>query len=278
MTVAMVTLPGGRKMALAEIGEGTPVLYLHDFIDIHGATGDWLDFHRCLATRHRLIAPAHAGCAGSDEDEDAMAIDDAVFHVIEAIESLGLDRVAVVGTGIGGWIAAELAVRARGLVERLVLIGACGLYLPGEPIADLFYEVQPLNGEHTDALRRMLFAVPDSAEALAWVPRGRLSPERDVMRYRMFRFAHRVGFNPPYMHHRLLRRRLRHYGGPALVLWGEEDGLVPPSHGRAYAEGLSGARARSFPGAGHSLHIERGREVADEILAFLHDASTEPRT
>ena len=163
-------------------------------------------------------------------------------------------------------------MRTRGLVERLVLIGACGLYIPGAPIADLFYEVQPLNGRHTDALRRMLFAASDSDVALEWVPRKRLAPERDVMRYRMFRFAHRVGFNPPYMHHRLLRGRLRHYRGPALVMWGEADGLVPPSHGKAYAEGLPNARARSFPGAGHSVHIERGREVADEILAFLDGA------
>ncbi len=269
MSAPMLILPGGRKVALAEAGEGTPVLYLHDFIDVHGATGDWFPFHRALAARHRLIAPPHAGCNGSDEDEDAIGIEDAVFHVLELLDTLGLDRLAVVGTGIGGWVAAELAVRARARVARLVLIGACGLHLPGEPIADLFYEVQPVNGEHTDAYRRMLFAAPDSAEALEWAPRGRLAPERDMLRYRMFRFAHRVGFEPPYMHHRLLRRRLRHYPGPALVLWGEQDGLVPPSHGRAYAEGLSGARLRTYPGAGHSVHVERGEELAADVLAFL---------
>jgi len=59
------------------------------------------------------------------------------------------------------------------------------------------------------------------------------------------------------------------------VLWGEADGLVPPAHGRAYAEGLPGARARAYPGAGHSLHIERGAEIADEILEFLAESPAE---
>ncbi len=273
MTTRFVTAPGGRRVALAEQGAGAPVLYLHDFIDVHGATGAWFEFHDRLAGRRRVIAPAHAGCNGSDEDEDATTIDDAVFHVRETLELLGLDRVAVIGTGIGGWIAAELAVRCPAAVERLVLIGAAGLYLPGEPIADLFFEVQPVNGEHTDAYRRMLFADPNAPLTLEWGPRGRLAPERDALRYRMFRFAHRFGFNPPYLHNRMLRRRLPFYKGPALVLWGEQDGLVPPSHGRAYAEGLPGARAKPFPDAGHSLHLERPAEAADEIIAFLAEGA-----
>lgn len=264
-----LTMPGGRRVVFAEEGDGPPLLYLHDFIDIHSATDDWLDFHRRLSARYRLIAPAHAGCAGSDEDEDALTVEDVVFHVIELVDALGLERISVVGTGIGGWIAAELAVRASALVDGLVLIGAAGLDLPNQPIADIFYEVQPLNGEHSDGLRRMMFASADSPEALAWIPRERLSPDREVMRYGMFRFAHRVGFDPPYLHSRLLVRRLRHYPGPALVLWGDADGLVPPVHGQAYAEGLPRAEAHSYPGAGHSVHIERGTEVADDILAFL---------
>ena len=52
---------GGRTVWIAEAGEGAPLLYLHGFCDVHGAVADFLPFHRALAERRRLIAPAHPG-------------------------------------------------------------------------------------------------------------------------------------------------------------------------------------------------------------------------
>jgi pimeloyl-ACP methyl ester carboxylesterase len=259
----------GRKVTLAELGSGPPLVYLHDFIDIHSATAEWQPFHRALAERYRVIAPAFAGCAGSDEDDEIESPEDAVFSVLEMLDTLGLGSAAIVGVGIGGWIAAELAVRDRSFAERLVLVGATGLYVPNEPIADIFYYAQPNNGVENDALRRLLFASSDDELARRWVPDGRMSLDAEMLRYGMFRFATRVGFKPPYLYDRRLHRRLARYGRPALVLWGERDGLVPTAHARAYAEALPDARLSIAAGAGHSLHLERPAESALTVLEFL---------
>ena len=142
----------GRKVQVAEIGSGPPVVYLHGFADVHGAQKDWLPFHRALAQGCRLIAPAHPGCAGSDENEDIDVVEDVAFHTLELLDALGLDKVTLVGTCIGGWIAAEMAVRYRERIDRLALIGPTGLFIPGKPIGDIFWEIQPVDGVVQDLI------------------------------------------------------------------------------------------------------------------------------
>src|SRR6185437_7299507 len=136
----------GHAVELAEAGSGAPLLYLHGFADLHGASLELLPFHLELAKSFRVIAPAHPGCAGSAEDDDIETIDDLAFRMIETIDALGLDRVDLAGACVGGWLAAEVAVRPPERVRRLALVGASGLFVPGEPIGDLFWETQPRDG------------------------------------------------------------------------------------------------------------------------------------
>jgi pimeloyl-ACP methyl ester carboxylesterase len=270
MSVRTLTLAGGRRVvALAERGAGPPLLYLHDFADVHGVSAELLAFHTRLASRFKVLAPAHPGCAGSDEDEAINTIDDVVFALLEVLDELGLEQVPVVGTGLGGWIAAELAVRHRRLVEKLVLVSPAGLFLAGQPIADIFIVAQPRDGyDHAD-LRRLLFARADAEPALELFPNGRAALDNELLRYKMFRFAGRVGFNPPYLHHRALLGRLPRFDRPALILAGDQDALVPTAHAHAYAAALPHAKLVMLSGAGHSLHLEEPARAAEAILRFL---------
>jgi pimeloyl-ACP methyl ester carboxylesterase len=165
MNARTLTVRTGRRATLAELGSGPPVLYLHDVFDVHGSTREWLPFHAALAEHATVVALAHAGCADSDEDDNAETPDDVVFHVLEALDALGIARIPVIGVGIGGWIAAELAVRHPDVVERLALVGATGLFGPGQQIADMFFAAQPIDGKIFRELRGIFFTDPDSAVA-----------------------------------------------------------------------------------------------------------------
>jgi pimeloyl-ACP methyl ester carboxylesterase len=270
------TIPvAGHTVEIAEGGSGQPLLYLHGFADVHGAAPSFLPFHEALARRFRVIAPAHPCCAGSEEDDAIETIDDLAFRYVETMDALGLDTVAIVGACVGGWIAAELAVRHPERVTGLVLIGASGLELPDEPIGDLFWEAQPRNGTDYSGMRRLLFGRDDAPEALALFPDSRDDVWRELTRYKTMRFASRIGFNPPYFYDRHLRRRLHRYAGPSLVVWGEHDRMVPRAHAEAYAKGLAGAELRVIAGAGHSPQVERPAETAALISTFLQPP--EPR-
>ena len=258
----------GRKVQLFEAGEGAPVLYLHGVADMHGAAANPFPFHEALAKEFRLIAPAHPGCVGSDEDNTLESIDDLAFHTLEVMDSLGLEKADIVGNCVGGWLAAEIAARNPERVGRLAIVGAPGLFISGSPIGDLFMAVQPLNGGIAD-LRSMLFADGEGELALDLFPDDHRDKQQGMLRYQIFRCIARFGFKPPYFYDRKLRDRLYRFKGPALVLHGARDTFVPSDHAVAYVEGFPGASFEKIEGSGHAVTLERPEVVAAKIAEFL---------
>lgn len=259
----------GTSVSLLEAGKGAPLLYLHGFADVHGAVPGWLPFHEALAASTRLLAPAHPGCGASTGIEQVDGVEDLVFHYLDLLDALGLDRVDVVGSCLGGWIAAELAVRHPHRVAGLVLLGAVGLHVPGAPIADLFMLSQRADfGKHTD-LRALLFREADAPLALTMFPDRYAALPEELLRYQYLTFAARIGWNPPYFYDRKLRPRLRRITVPTLIVWGREDCFVPLSHAEAYREGIKGSKLVVLDGAGHSVWLEEPERCAKLVAEFV---------
>jgi pimeloyl-ACP methyl ester carboxylesterase len=260
----------GRRIALLESGDGAPLLYLHGFVDVHSIRESWMPFHQQLAARARVIAPAHPGCAETDENKDIDAIEDVVFHYLELMDALDLPRFDLVGSCVGGWIAAEIAARHPEKIRRLVLIGATGLFVEGSLIGDVFMMAQPERGSSYAGLRQMLFASHDHPRALELLPDGMGDIEDELRRYQMLRFGSRIGFKPPYFYNRSLCNRLHRVSSPALVIWGANDRMVPVAHGKTYATSLPQAGPLAvIADAGHSVHIEQPDMTARMVSDFL---------
>jgi pimeloyl-ACP methyl ester carboxylesterase len=261
----------GRKVALIEAGSGAPLVYLHGFADVHGLAGDLPPFHEGLARRNRVIAPAHPGCNGSDEFLQGNRVEDFLFHYSELFDALKLDRFALVGHCVGGWLAAEYAIRHPDRVTRLALIGATGLFLAGEHIGDIFMNSNPDHGTSLASLRHMLFSANDAPEALRRYPDGRGDIEDEMRRYAMLRFGSAIGFRPPYLYNRTLVERLYRASMPSVVVWGAEDHMVPVAHGKAYAKHLGGRPALQLvAGAGHAAHLEQPDGVLAHVQSLLN--------
>ena len=261
----------GRKVSVLEDGSGDATLYLHGFADVHGITESWMPFHEKLLEACRLYAPAHPGCAASDEIEYLESAEDLVFHYLEVIDALGLERFDVVGTCVGGWVAAELAARHPEKVRRLVLIDASGLFVPGAPIGDVFMMSHPVRGTDFSELRAMLFESDRTPVGHALFPDGRAENiEDELRRYQMIRFTNRFGFRPPYFYNRSLRSRLHRIAAPTLVVWGEADQMVPVAHGEAYAGGIPGSNGVALvKDTGHSPQAEDPEATAALVTDFL---------
>jgi len=259
-------------MGVIEAGAGEPLVYLHGFADVHACMGELQPFHLALAQRRRLIAVALPGVNGSDElAEGATSADDVQFRLLEAFDALGLERFDLVGHCAGGWMAAEFAVRHPARVRTLSLIGASGLFVEGELIADIFMHAQPERGIDYKTLRRTLFSSSDHPLAKQWYPDIRGDIDVEARRYQMLRFGSFVGFRPPYFYARPLIGRLHRANMPALSIAGELDGFVPLAHAQAYAAGLPGAggAARIVAGAGHAVHLEEPEAVAAAVMETL---------
>lgn len=237
-------------------GDGPPLLFLH----AAGGAGRWQPIHERLATRFDVIAPDHPGFGHSDDLERLDDIGDLVMHYRELCAVLDVDHLPVVGASFGGWIAAELAVHAPQLVDRLVLIAPAGLRIPEAPVTDLFIlrpeEVPPV-----------LFADPTCAAAAELLP---AEPDVDAIlaAYRELGSLARFAWKP-FMSDPKLEGRLRFVSAPTLVVSPETDRLIPRTHAERYVKRIPDARHVVVDGAGHAVHLERPAETARAVLDFL---------
>ena len=80
-----------------------------------------------LAKGGRVIAPTHPGFGASELPKGMSSIDDLSYFYLDLIEQLDLRDVLLVGVGIGGWLACEIAVKTTERIERLVLGNPLGI-------------------------------------------------------------------------------------------------------------------------------------------------------
>ncbi len=224
-------------------------IWLHDTFGNRSTPGREL-----LAKTIPLSTPQLPGFDGNPDGIDGP--EDIVFWLLDL---LGDDRPALIGCGLGGWMAAELAVRYPERLSALVLVDAYGLQVPGALAEDEFALTPRL-------LRPLLFTRPESPEALDWLP-DQEPPERHEATLRARVGAARLAWQFPYsvkLRSRLVRARV-----PSLVVWGAEDRLVPAAHGHAYASGLPEARLEILPGVAHSPDVEAPQRFVDVVGSFL---------
>src|SRR4029079_8876873 len=100
--------------------------------------GSWLPFMGDLAARHDVIVPEHPGFGASDTPDWLHTISDLANVYLDVLDQRDLTGVDLVGFSLGGWIAAELAVRNTRRLNSLTLVGATGIHVPGVPQVDTF--------------------------------------------------------------------------------------------------------------------------------------------
>jgi len=174
-------------------GSGPALLYLHGA----GAGGRWLAFQERLAERFTVLAPSHPGHGASPAAEWIEHVSDLAFHYLDLLDTLGLERVHVVGASFGGWIAAEMATMASLRLASMTLIDPVGIKVEGWIYPFLF-------GVELPQLVATVFHNPFAAIALA--PPD-MSIDTLALLYRQNTALARVAWNP-YLYNPLLRRRL----------------------------------------------------------------------
>jgi pimeloyl-ACP methyl ester carboxylesterase len=110
-------------------GRGRPLILVHGFV---GGSGYWTSLMNAFGGRHDVIAVDLPGFAGSGDGPLQTSIRGFGDTVIGLLDTLAVDRFALVGHSMGGMIAQEMALTHPDRVERLVLYGtACAGDLPG---------------------------------------------------------------------------------------------------------------------------------------------------
>ena len=248
----------GTSLQLVKGGAGEPLLILHDELGHPG----WLRYHAALAERYTLHIPSHPGFGKSERLDWMASIRDLAGWYLDALDELGLNPVPVIGLGLGGWLAAEMAVMCPQQFTRLVLVSAPGIKPPKGEIFDMFLVVAReylaasfLNPAGTPEYQEFYGTNPTPEQAELW----------EVAREQASRLTWR-----PYMHNPSLPpllRRLRLL--PTLIVWGQQDAIVPLSAAEVYQASIPGARLVTLEQCGHHPEMEQTDEFVRVVQAFL---------
>lgn len=261
---ASVIEVNGIEVELDVRGQGRPLLFLHPEIGLDRA-GPALDG---LAQCAQVIAPTHPAYGKAKIPSSFNTVDDIAYFYLDLMDTLDLRDVVVVGAGIGGWIAAEIAVKNTARVSALALIDAFGIKVGDRETRDIFDMYFVTEGDLAKVVyfdqewtKRDLSKLPD--EELYAIARAREATSR-------------YGWKP-YMHDPKLKGRLHRIRIPTLVLWGAEDRIVAPDYGRAYAAAIPGARFETIARAGHFPHIEQAEAFARLVTDFIEGKERSPQ-
>jgi len=242
----------GTRIRVLRAGLGPPLIFLH------GASGHvgWLPFLDTLARRFDVIAPEHPGFGASDDPAWLDQPGDLAYFYLDLMAQLGLKNVHLVGTSLGGWIAAELAVRNTSRLASLTLVCAVGITADGAVMDDIFRMSAEENA------RRFYF---DPARVQRRLEGLKNADARVLVRNRstVVRLAYPRFVNPQ------LAKWLHRVDVPTLLIWGENDGLVPVTFGEAYRRLIPNASLTVIPQAGHAPFEEQPEAFLARFEAFL---------
>ncbi len=266
----------GRPVNVLDIGEGPVVLLLHG---LAGCWQNWLENIVPLAADHRVIAIDFPGFGESPMPERSISVSGYARTVVELLNALGVERATIVGNSMGGFVGCEAAIRYPRRVERLVLVAGAGLSLRHmrherkrglRPRIEnlLFFGLGRL-ARHTNlvvrsrrlrrALLLLVVAHPDrlSAPLIAEQAHGAGKPGFDDALEAMTAYP--------------IRDRLGEIACPTLIVWGEEDRLVPVRDASEFEWLILDARKVVYPDTGHMVMLERPERFNADVRAFIEE-------
>jgi len=237
-------------------GQGPKLGFLAGF----GGLPRWIPFLDALARERTLIVPSLPGFPGGDRGHTVLDNHlDWLLAVRQLLQKAGLDGADLAGSSVGGSFAAEIAAIWPDVVRRLALIAPWGLFDEKDPMTDPWAQRAP-------EVPGLLCAYPERWNQLKAEPEGANSPEWPIEQTRASEAAARA-FWP--LGNTKLEKRLPLITAPMLLVWGEQDRIMPRSYAERFARGIAGRmEIATIAGAGHLAELDKPDEVAAAILRW----------
>ena len=236
---------------------------------LHGESGHrgLLALVERLRSRFEVHVPRLVGWAETARDPSIQTMRDVALVAQEYIEGLNTP-VSVIGTSLGGWVAAEISATVPALVSRLVLISPIGVKIGGREDRD-FADLYLLGDRERDAL----YYASDPRPTAVSTDGVDLFLERAIADDATARFCWQ-----PYMHDPTLKGRLRRIQAATLVISGGKDKFVlNTDYYKGYSALIRGACHEVFADCGHRPEEEDPQTVADRVTAFVANGRLETR-
>ena len=268
-------------MIYRTVGSGPAVVLIHGMVN---SSRHWEPVALRLAERYQVVAPDLIGHGDSARPRGDYSLGAHAASIRDLLAAIGIDRATIVGHSLGGGVAMQFFYQFPQRVERLALVSSGGL---GREVSPLLRGAAVPGAAALLAAAanpRVLAALRGAGERMQ--ARGRRNGVYLEQIARALRPLEHPDARKAFLH--TLRSVIDVRGQrvsaqdrlyllrefPTLVVWGERDGTIPLSHGRATHEAVPGSRFETLPRAAHFPHLED----PDGLAAVLGDwlATTGP--
>lgn len=270
----------GEDVAYRLDGQGPVLVLLHG---IAGSSDTWVPAMQLLRHDFTVLAPDFLGHGRSGKPLGDYSLGNQASGVRDLLHVLDLDRATVVGQSFGGGVAMQFAYQFPERCERLVLVDAGGLgrevswllrltTLPAaEYVMPLIFPA--LARQWGDGVTRWLgdHGIRNARATEMWrAYRSLVDPDNR----RAFVRTMRAVIDPGGQSVSAVSRLYLAARMPTLIVWGEDDRIIPVSHAHQAHEAIPGSRLEIMPGVGHFPQVEDTPRFVDLLVDFVR--STEP--
>ncbi len=262
LEIKSIELSTGVALQYVEQGDlsGVPVVLLH------GLSDSWHSFELVLPhlpESIRAFALTQRGHGGSSRPEMGYRFHDFAADVAAFMDALHLEAAVVVGHSMGSSIAQRFAIDYPERTQGLVLVGSFAS-LANSPLAQgLWEEVvsemeDPVDPEFVREFQESTLAQPVPQEFMETVVQESLK-----LPARVWRAVVGGTLQDDFS------EELNKIKAPTLLVWGDQDGMVPRSDQKAQTAAIAGSRLVVYEGAGHGLHWEEPERFASDVVSFI---------
>jgi pimeloyl-ACP methyl ester carboxylesterase len=248
---------GQTALYLLKGGSGQPCLVLHG---VEGNEG-WLAFHDHLAEHATVYAPSHPGYGHTECPSWISSVPHQAVFYNWFLQEAGFDTVDLVGIGLGGWIAAQMAIMSSARLAHLVLVDAAGVRPRQGEILDIFVVPwrQVIEQSFSDAAH-----APEYQRIYGAAPIQDFGGIREAGRTMTMRMCFK-----PYMYDSALPEMLAKIRVPTLIVWGQDDRIVPVECATLFHQAIPGARLEILDRCGHFAHLDQPEKLAATLQTFF---------
>lgn len=276
----LVQTPQDRYVQVGQINtrywtsgdKGTTVILLHG---IGSSVETWAYNISVLAQHHRVYAVDLVGAGRSEKPPVTYSLSYLAQFVKDFMDALSIECASLIGNSLGGGVVLEFALNFPGKVEKLVLVNSLGLgkeitltlRLATLPFVGRLFK--PTRSGTALALKQSVYdstlisndwvelyyqiaTLPKAWEAVV----GLIKTNIDLFGVRTEIYNTIVD-------------RLPTITAPTLVLWGQQDRVLPVTHAAVATKGLPNARVHIFDPCGHWSQVEHSEEFNTLVLEFL---------
>jgi Predicted hydrolases or acyltransferases (alpha/beta hydrolase superfamily) len=254
----------GQKIHYVEAGTGPTVILLHG---LGGSTQVWLPNIGALAEKYHVVVPDQIGFGKSDKPLVNYRIRTYVDFLDQFCKQLKIERASLVGSSMGGWIAAAYTAAFPDRVDKLVLVDAAG-YTPAKDVdTRTFYGLNPTTRDGMKILLAKVFY------------NKALQADAAVDQAIAARLAAGDGYTINSITESIIRgedfldETVKTIKRPTLIIWGRQDGLVPLAEGEHFNRDIAGSKLVVFDQCAHAPNLEKAAEFNAAVLKFLGEGA-----